>query len=116
MKISVRQSGRVTILDVEGRLTVEATREISLADCVREVLRQGGRHVLINLEHVASIDSTGVRDIVESYVTSTRQGAELKLLSLPAKVRSVLTITRLLSILEAYDAEPAAMASFGSSR
>jgi len=116
MKISIRQSGHVSILDVEGRMTVEATRELCLADSVRDILRKGGRFVLLNLEHVASIDSTGVRDIVEAYVTSTRQGAELKLLSLPAKVRSVLTITRLLTILEAYDAEPAAIASFGWSR
>ena len=112
MKISARQSAGVTILDVDGRMTVEATRELCLADCVREILRQGGRQVLINLEHVSSIDSSGVRDIVEAYVTSTRQGAALKLMGLPVKVRNVLTITRLLTILEAYDAEPAALASF----
>ena len=115
MTIEQRSSHGVVILDVVGRMTVEISHEPSLAYTARDLLRQGRRHILINLEHVASIDSTGVRDIVEAYVTTTRQNGALKLLNLPGKVRSVLTVTRLLTVLETYDTEGDAVASFAPS-
>ena len=114
MRIDVRGSRGVTILDIDGRMTVDASRDVSLADFVRDLARGGRRYVLVNLEHVSSIDSTGVRDLVEAYVTLTRQSGSLKLVHLPDRVRNVLTITRLLSILEAFDQEADAVASFGT--
>jgi anti-sigma B factor antagonist len=114
MKIEARASHGVVILDIEGRMTVEADRPVSVADLVRELLRQGRRHFLINLQGVSSLDTTGVRDIVEAYVTSTRQDGALKLLNLPARVREVLTVTRLLTVLESFDGEADAVASFGA--
>jgi anti-sigma B factor antagonist len=114
MKIEARASHGVVILDIEGRMTVEADRLVSVADLVRELLRQGRRHFLINLQGVSSLDTTGVRDIVEAYVTSTRQDGALKLLNLPARVREVLTVTRLLTVLESFDGEADAVASFGA--
>ena len=114
MKIEARASHGVVILDIECRMTVEADRLVSIADLVRDLLRQGRRHFLVNLEGVSSLDTTGVRDIVEAYVTSTRQDGSLKLLNLPARVRDVLTVTRLLTVLESFDGEAEAVASFGA--
>jgi anti-sigma B factor antagonist len=114
MKIEARASHGVVILDIEGRMTVEADRPVSIADLVRDLLRQGRRHFLVNLKGVSSLDTTGVRDIVEAYVTSTRQDGSLKLLNLPARVRDVLTVTRLLTVLESFDGEDEAVASFGA--
>jgi anti-sigma B factor antagonist len=114
MKIEARASHGVVILDIEGRMTVEADRSVSIADLVRDLLRQGRRHFLVNLGGVSSLDTTGVRDIVEAYVTSTRQDGSLKLMNLPARVRDVLTVTRLLTVLQSFDGEDEAIASFGA--
>ena len=115
MKIEERSSGGVVILDVEGRMTVDAGRELCVADIARGLIKQGRKQILINLERVSTVDSTGVRDIVEAYVTTTRQNGSLKLLHVPARVREVLTVTRIMTILEAYDAEVEAVASFPTS-
>ena len=112
MKIQERTCHGVVILDIEGRMTVEASRDVSVADLVREFLRNGRRHFLVNLERVSSLDTTGLRDIVEAYITTTRQDGALKLVHLPAKVREVLAITRLLSVLESFDTEEDAIATF----
>jgi anti-anti-sigma factor len=114
MKIQERSCRDVVILDIEGRMTVEASRDVSVADLVRELLRNGRRHFLVNLEGVSSLDTTGLRDIVEAYITTTRQDGSLKLMHLPSKVREVLAITRLLSVLESFDTEADAVASFGT--
>ena len=112
MTITERPSGGVVILDVDGRMTLETTETAGLADTSRRLLTEGRRQILVNLERVSSIDSTGVRDIVESYVTATRQQGRLKLVSLSVRVQNVLSVTKLLTILEAYDNEAAALASF----
>jgi len=61
------------------------------------------------------VDTIGLCNIVEAYITTQRQGGALKLLHLTAHVREMLMITRLLTVLEAYDSEPEAVASFGRS-
>ena len=53
--------------------------------------------------------------MVEAYVATRRQDGFLKLLHLTPHVREVLTVTKLLTVFEAYDAEADAVASFGPS-
>jgi anti-sigma B factor antagonist len=115
MKISTRGSQGVAILDVDGRMTVDTASDASLAASARDLMREGRRHVLVNLDRVTSIDTTGVRDLVEAYVAVTRQHGSLKLIHLPERVRGVLMITRLLSILEVFGTEGDAIASFNKS-
>ena len=50
--------------------------------------------------------------MVHTYTTVAEHGGELKLLSLTKKIREVLAITKLLTIFQVYDSEPATVASF----
>ena len=113
MTIEERASGSVMVLDVDGRLTIEALSDMPLTN-VRRLLQEGRKQILLNLENVPNVDTTGICNIVEAYVTTRRQGGSLKLLHLTAHVRAVLAITRLLTILDAYESEADAVASFGS--
>ena len=115
MTIEERASGSVIVLDVEGRMTIETLSDMPLVVKVRRLLQEGRKQIVVNLEGVPRIDTTGLCAIVEAYITTKRQGGSLKLLHLKAHVREVLAITRLLTILEAYDSEADAVASFGPS-
>lgn len=114
MTIKERAAGGVVVLDVDGRMTTEALGEMPLATRVRRLLLDGRKQILLNLEGVPYVDTTGVCNIVEAYVATKRQGGFLKLLHLSAHVRTVLSVTRLLTILDTYDSEADALASFGS--
>ena len=114
MTIEERTSGNVTILDVDGRMTIETVADMPLLARVRRLLQAGRTHVVLNLAGVPYVDTTGIADLVEAYVATTRQGGSLKLLRLTPHVRAVLTMTRLLTILEVYEAEADAVASFES--
>ena len=113
MTIDQRVSGGVTILDVRGQLTIEALQDMVLAERVRSVLKDGRRRIVLNLREVPYVDTTGLCNIIEGYVTTRRQGGVLKLLQPAPHVREVLQITRLLTIFEAFDSEADAIASFG---
>lgn len=114
MMFEERTSGSVTVLDVAGRMTIESLLDMPLADAVRRLVRDGRAHIVLNLEAVPSIDTTGIANLVEAYLATTRQGGSMKLLHLTPRVRAVLTVTRLLTVLDTYEREADAVASFES--
>lgn len=111
MSVSVRKNGEVTILDLKGRITL-GSGDIALREAVRGALDEGAKKILINMEGVTTIDSSGVGELVSSYSTTTNRGAKLKLTNLPAKVNDILFITQLITVFDVYDNEDEAIQSF----
>jgi anti-anti-sigma factor len=113
MDIAERRVGGVTILDLRGRLVL-AEGELTFRQKIDELIGQGNRAFLINFDNVTYIDSAGVGVVVWKYVTLKRQGGSLKLLHLHPRTYKVFSVTKLLTVLEHFDSEPAALKSFES--
>lgn len=111
MKIDVRQKRGVTILAPRGKITI-GVGDVALRDAVHEALDAGGKNLLIDLEGVSTVDSSGVGELVSSYTTVTNRGGKLKLLNLPPKVSDILQITQLITVFEVFEDEEEAVASF----
>lgn len=109
MTISERTHGDVVILDIAGRITEECVNQ--LRDAVRPVVARGCVHVVFNLSGVPYVDSAALGEIVRAYTTTTRRGGTLKLLHVGSRVRQLLTITRLSTVLEIFDDERDAVRS-----
>jgi len=111
MKIETRTVGDVHILDCSGKITLgEGT--MAVRNQVRDVLKNGGKKIILNLADVNYIDSSGIGELVSSYTTVTNQGGKLKLLSLTKKIQELLAITKLLTVFSVYDDEQTAVNSF----
>ncbi len=111
MKINQRQVEGVTVLDLKGKVTLGAG-DIALRNAVQDALNNGARSILLNLQEVSTIDSSGVGELVSSYTSVANRGGKLKLLGLPPKVYDVLLITQLLTVFDVFDDEASAVASF----
>jgi anti-sigma B factor antagonist len=112
--INERPSDGVIILDIRDRMTIEELTQPVLVNKVRQLVQEGRKWIVLNLAGVPYMDTSGLCTVIESYLTATRRGGMLKLLHLTPHVRKILEVTRLLTVLEAYDAEEDAVASFGS--
>jgi anti-sigma B factor antagonist len=111
MKIETRTVGDVYVLDCSGKITLgEGT--MAVRNTVREVLKNGGKKIILNLADVNYIDSSGIGELVSSFTTVTNQGGKLKLLNLTKKIQELLAITKLLTVFQVYDSEQAAVSSF----
>src|SRR5512136_819472 len=111
MKIETRTVGDVHVLDCSGKITLgEGT--MAIRNTVREVLKNGGKKIVLNLSEVNYIDSSGIGELVSTYTTVTNQGGHLKLLNLTKKIQELLAITKLLTVFSVFENEPAALASF----
>jgi len=111
MKIAGRNRQGVTILDVRGKITI-GVGDIVLRDAVREALGAGSMNILLNMEGVTTIDSSGVGELVSSYTTTTNRGGRLKLEKLSPKLLDILQITQLITVFDVYDDEDEAVDSF----
>jgi anti-sigma B factor antagonist len=111
LNISERQVGDVTILDMEGKITI-GEGSVALRTAIRRLLEEGKRKILLNLAKVGYIDSSGIGELVSSYTAINKENGELKLLNLTQKLQDLLTITKLLTVFDVYESEEEALASF----
>jgi len=111
LNIRERQAGDITVLDMDGRITI-GEGSVALRSAVRRLLEEGKKNILLNLAGVGYIDSSGIGELVSSYTAIKNQEGQLKLLSLTEKLRDLLTITKLLTVFDAYDTEADALSNF----
>lgn len=113
LKISARRSGDVTILDLDGRVTIGRDND-SLNDRLQDLVHQEAKRVLVNLAGVTQLDSSGLSTLVRAYISFQNFGGSMKLLHPGGHVREVLELTRLTKTIPTLDDEAAAVASFSS--
>lgn len=111
MKIAMRQAGDVTILEPSGKITI-GVGDVALRDAVVEQIEAGHLKVLVDLQGVTTMDSSGIGELVSAYTTVSNRGGALKLLHLPPKVHDILAITQLITVFEVFDDEAEAVTSF----
>ena len=112
LQISIRESSDVTILDLQGRSTIDGGESELLDSHLRQLLANGVRKLLLNLVNLIQVDSSGVGVIVAAYVSLKRHGGDLKLLCPCGRVLEVLTVFRLLDTIPSFEDETQALASF----
>jgi anti-sigma B factor antagonist len=113
MQLEIRQRhiDDVTILDLIGKITI-GEGSLQMRDAVNRLLDAGRKQIVLNLEGVAYMDSSGIGELVSRHTTTKNQGGKLKLLKLPKKIKDLLMITRLLTVFEIHEDEQAAVESF----
>ena len=113
IKLEERQIGRVTVLDIVGRLTMSQPAQ-RLKDKINSLISQERTQIVLNLAGVPYIDSAGLGQLVASYGSVLKAGGALKLLNVGARNQELLSITRLLTLFESFDSEAEAVQSFSA--
>src|SRR5215469_3347183 len=111
LQISIRESGDVTILDLQGRATIGVGRFL-LSVHLRKLVAKGVRKVLLNLAGVTQLDSPGISPAIGTYVSLSRQGGSLKLMCPRGRVQDVLRAMRVVDFMPTFEDEAQALASF----
>jgi anti-anti-sigma factor len=99
----VRVSGRVTLTD--GTTVFD--------NVLQRLIKDGRVKMILDLGDVPYIDSTALGIILRAHATVTRRGGTLKLLHLRGHVHELFELTRLLTVIDAFDSEPDALRSVG---
>ena len=114
LRITERDVNGVTVVDIEGRIVL-GEESNAFRERVKGLLAAGKKKIVLNLANVTYIDSSGLGTLVATFHSARSQGATLKLANLGSKFKEVLQVTKLITVFDTYDSEPAAIQSFGAS-
>lgn len=112
VKLTTRKVDDITVIDAEGRITL-GEGSTSFRDTVRKLVAAGDKKIVLNLEKVTYIDSSGIGELVSAFTTVANQQGQLKLLHLTKRIEDLLQITKLYTVFEVFDNEATAIRSFG---
>ncbi len=94
MEIHKRDREGISILDLKGRLVVGEPSG-RLREKLSEETGQGIKRVILNLEGVEYIDSTGLGSMVICFTSLQKAGGALKLMKLNRRNVELLVLTKL---------------------
>ncbi len=113
MALTIHQRERegITILDLDGRITVgpEAT---ALREKATALTEAGVRDVVLNMAKVDYIDSTGLGALVICATSRRKSGGNVKLVNLNRRNIELLVMTKLATVFEIFPDEQDAVNSY----
>ncbi len=113
MSLAIEQSERegIIVLHLNGRLIVgEPVTE--LRGKIAVLSEGGANNIVLNLEKVDYIDSTGLGGMVIGYTTLKKMGGALKLVGLNQRNIELLVLTKLATVFETFLDDQTAVNSF----
>lgn len=113
LKITTREISDVTIVDLDGRVTIGDTN-CQLHETMRSLVSEGKKNVILNLKKIDKIDSSGLGEIVAGFSTMRKNGGSLKLVNMSERIQDIMMITKLLTVFDCFETEAAAIESFNS--
>ena len=111
MKISVKEAGKVRVIDLKGRITLGAG-DLELRKAVQDQLDAGNTNIVLNMQAVDYVDSAGLGELVACKKRASAKGGNVKLIMPSESVYKVLSIVSLHLVFEIFDTESKAIASY----
>jgi anti-sigma B factor antagonist len=111
LEIEPKEREGITVLELKGRITMgdEAT---AFRQKIRDLAQIPNSKVLLNMQHVDYIDSTGLGAIVMGSSAVRGAGGNVKLVNLNRRNVELLVATKLATIFEIFNDEQDAVNSF----
>jgi len=110
MEVSRRESGDIVIFDVTGE--IDLYNAPTIKEMVRQEIEKGKVNLVVNLDKVSYIDSSGIGVLISSLSNLKKVGGGLKLANVYASVRKVFELTKLTGFFDIYDSVENAISSF----
>jgi anti-sigma B factor antagonist len=111
MHVDVRKAGDTIIVDLQGNLVLGDGEEM-LHEVMAEVMAEGWKKIVLNLSRTQRMDSSGIGELVAAWKQARKLGAVVKLVRLGDRVKHTLHLSQVLPLLEVYEQEADALASF----
>lgn len=110
MQIKIEERDGIKVCLAEGDIDINTSPQVKKA--FDKLMQSKSEKVLINLQKVAYIDSSGLATLVEILKNIKNFGGKLKLCSLSNKVKSLFEITKLEKLFDIVDTEEEALQAF----
>jgi anti-sigma B factor antagonist len=111
MKLSDYEKNGIVVLEPKGKIMGGPDATI-LHERLHEIIEKKKNRVVIDMADVEWMNSTGLGILISGLTTLRNNNGELKLANVTGKIQSLLTITKLITVFEAFDSVEEAINSF----
>lgn len=97
MDIKAYEVESIVVLELSGEININTSPELK-----KHFEKQANRKIVVNLEKVSYVDSSGLATLVEMLKKTRVQGGSLGLAGMPDKIKSLFEITKLDKLFSVY--------------
>lgn len=113
MQLTEREDGGVVVLQPKGKIMGGPDATV-LRERIHDLVSDSKLRVVIDLSKVDWMNSNGLGILISGMTTLRDNQGDLKLANVTDKIQSLLTITKLITVFEAYDSVEDAIGSFSA--
>ena len=108
MKITASTENQITVLELEGNLSIGTADEVFSAAIERQL--DGGRpDIVLDMEHVGLVDSTGLGSLVRCHHRCLQAGGGLRLAHLDFQVWELFQAAHLTGVIPIFESRRQAL-------
>lgn len=111
MRISDRIQDGIVVIALEGKV-MGGPDATMFHGKLHEYVNSGNNKVVIDLAKVEWMSSVGLGMLISALTTMKNNEGQMKLVNVTDSIKSLLTITRLVTIFETFDSMDEAVATF----
>ena len=112
MTVHDQPAQETVVLEIAGRVTIG--HDAKMRDAIVEAAEAGARNILLNMERVSKIDSSGIGELAAAHLSMKNRGGRLLLVGLSEQLAAPLQIVNLMGVLEVFKDVDEALAALES--
>ena len=111
MKIKLSDRDGIVVLELNGKI-MGGPDATAINDKLHELVESNRTKVVADLAKVDWMNSSGLGILISGLTTIRNAGGDLKLAAVTERIKSLLMITKLLSVFDTFDTVDEAVSSF----
>jgi anti-sigma B factor antagonist len=114
LKITNSETSGTSVVTLDGRIVLGEEGD-ALREKLKNLIAAGKKQIVVNMDHISSIDSDGLGTLFAAHLSAKAEGASLKLCNVGSRFKEVLHTTKLATVFQVCNTEAAAVNSFSHS-
>ncbi len=113
MKTQIREKNGITILEPNGKIMGNSVSEFKKT-ISPQIETSNKPRILINLEHVDKMDSSGLGVLIGAYAAATQKQGRIGIIHVGKNIKNLIVISKLVRLFEHFDTEEAAVSALAA--
>jgi len=105
--------GKIAIIEIKGSLIGDEETDL-FREHITDFIEQGNKSLIINLEKLNYMNSSGIGAIITAHSSYKKNGGEIKLVGLSQNIQNLFAVTRLVEIFDVHENMNEAIASYAT--
>ncbi len=102
MNLDIVKINKFNVLNIKDE-RIDAHNSSELKDYILQMIERGETHIIVQLEHVRFIDSSGLGALLSGHKNTLAKSGRFALTNIQQQVLSMFELTRLNRVFEIYD-------------